>query len=72
MQTMRYVTAVLVAALMHCGSSFAARESDARIERVENGLRPHGWAFFGDEERFNILERMKFYKAPFETMENVL
>jgi CubicO group peptidase (beta-lactamase class C family) len=35
-----------------------------RIKRIENGLRPYSWAFFGDEAKCTILERMKFYRVP--------
>jgi CubicO group peptidase (beta-lactamase class C family) len=66
MPTMKSVmAAAIIAAFVSSGPVLAAREeNDARIGRVENGLRPYSWALFGDEEHFNILERMKFYKVP--------
>ena len=58
--------ALLLFAFFMCGGPAASAEpeGDARIARVENGLRPYSWALFGDEPRINILERMKFYKVP--------
>jgi len=59
------VAAATIAAFVSCGASFSAIQDDnARIERVENGLRPYAWALFGDEERSTIPERMKFYGVP--------
>jgi CubicO group peptidase (beta-lactamase class C family) len=62
---MKRLLLVAMILLIGCGSSLSAgQENNSRIERVENGLRPYGWALFGDEEHFNIPERMKFYKVP--------
>jgi hypothetical protein len=64
-RAMKSVAVVALAALIGCSSAlYAGQENDPRIERVENGLRPYSWALFGDEEHFNIIERLKFYKVP--------
>ncbi len=55
---------VIVLILKFLSGCMISQDNGSRIDRVENGLHPYSWVLLGNEERYNILDRMKFYEVP--------